>query len=186
MLLVADLLGDLDRLDRDLFGGTGGSDYDDDLSDDGEAPDEEGVRNLEDEPWTGISSGNAEDLTMEDAPSEEEAVSSEAERTARSPSASPPPPLLVSSSEVTPSLVAPTPGKYMPPALRARLAAEAAAAAAGSSEADLRKKEELLKLEKTVNGLLNRLGESNIDAILGDLEAVYRKYPRNGPFYSRV
>lgn len=162
----------------------GGSDDDGDLSDEGDAPDEEGVRNLEEEPWNGISGGDAEDdMELEGAPSDgDEVASSEQEHLedARSPSASPPPPQLVPATEAPATLAAPTPGKYVPPALRARLAAEAAAAAGGSSEAELRKKEELLKLEKTVNGLLNRLGESNIDAILGELEAVYRKYPRNG------
>jgi hypothetical protein len=185
VLPPADLLGDLDRLDRDLFGGLGGSE-EDNYSDDGDTADEEGVRNLEDEPWNGISGGDDGNDPMQDVPSDDDLEEPSEEeddedKAAWSPSVSPPPPQLVPSIEASSTLAAPASGKYVPPALRARLAAEAAAAAGGSSEADLRKKEELLKLEKTVNGLLNRLGESNIDAILGELEAVYRKYPRNGP-----
>lgn len=179
-----DLLGDLDRLDQDLFGGPGGSDDEGDYSDDDDAPDEEGVRNLEDEPWNGISDGGddvGDGMEMEAEPEDKENVMlDDDDNDAKSPSASPPPQLVPATDPAPSSLAAPAPGKYVPPALRARLAAEAAAAAGGSSEADLRKKEEMLKLEKTVNGLLNRLGESNIDAILGELEAVYRKYPRNG------
>lgn len=160
----------------------GGSGSESDFGEEEDAPDEEGVRHLEEEPWNGISgSGGDVDMDMEDLPDDDD---DEQPSSTRSPSASPPPQLVPAVS--APSLTeldpasAPTPGKYVPPALRARMAAEAAAAAGGTSEADLKKKEEMLKVEKTVNGLLNRLGESNIEAILGDLEGVYRKFPRNG------
>lgn len=166
------------------MGGSGSEgDFGSDFSEEEDAPDEEGVRHLEEEPWNGISDdGGDDDIDMEDPTDDDD--DDEQPSSTRSPSASPPPQLVPvvsppSSAESAPAS-APTPGKYVPPALRARIAAEAAAAAGGTSEADLKKMEEMLKLEKTVNGLLNRLGESNIEAILGDLEGVYRKYPRNG------
>lgn len=165
------------------MGGSGSEgDFGSDFSEEDDAPDEEGVRHLEEEPWKGISDGGGDvDMDMEDLPDDDDDGQPSS---TRSPSASPPPQLVPAVpaptlTELAPAS-APTPGKYVPPALRARKAAEAAAAAGGTSEADLKKKEEMLKVEKTVNGLLNRLGESNIEAILGDLEGVYRKYPRNG------
>ncbi|KAF9919027.1 suppressor of glycerol defect [Linnemannia zychae] len=71
-------------------------------------------------------------------------------------------------------------GKYLPPHLRAAAAAaEASGGAAALAKAIPRKNtEELLRLRRQLQGLLNKLSESNIEAILMDIEALYRKYPR--------
>lgn len=53
--------------------------------------------------------------------------------------------------------------KYVPPALRAR-----------TSEAALTEQ----KLRRHVNGLLNRLGDGNVDTIVTELGALYRSYAR--------
>lgn len=76
-------------------------------------------------------------------------------------------------------------GKYLPPHLRAAAAAAAAAEAAGGASAlakaiPRQNTEELLRLRRQLQGLLNKLSESNIEAILMDIEALYRKYPRAG------
>lgn len=64
-----------------------------------------------------------------------------------------------------PSSAAPT--KYVPPAMRA--------AAKDRDEAHALQQQ---KLRRHVNGLLNRLGEGNVDTILGELESLYRTYAR--------
>jgi nucleolar MIF4G domain-containing protein 1 len=73
-------------------------------------------------------------------------------------------------------------GKYLPPHLRAAAAgAEAASGASALAKAIPRQNtEELLRLRRQLQGLLNKLSESNIEAILMDIEALYRKYPRAG------
>ncbi|KAF9972071.1 suppressor of glycerol defect [Actinomortierella ambigua] len=82
------------------------------------------------------------------------------------------------------------PTRYIPPQLRAKMAAEAAATAAATASqspkgaAELAKSvprhnmEELQRLRRQLQGLLNKLSESNIEPILMDIEALYRKYPR--------
>lgn len=60
----------------------------------------------------------------------------------------------------------------------------AEAAANGEGEENAQRREEKIKLEKAGKGLLNRLGESNIEGILGEVEGLYRKFPRNGTFSS--
>ncbi|KAF9162174.1 suppressor of glycerol defect [Mortierella sp. AD010] len=74
-------------------------------------------------------------------------------------------------------------GKYLPPHLRAAAAAAAAAAEEGGASAlakaiPRQNTEELLRLRRQLQGLLNKLSESNIESILLDVEAIYRKYPR--------
>ncbi|KAG0285157.1 suppressor of glycerol defect [Linnemannia gamsii] len=71
-------------------------------------------------------------------------------------------------------------GKYVPPHLRAAAAvAEASGNASALAKAIPRQNtEELLRLRRQLQGLLNKLSESNIEAILMDIEALYRKYPR--------
>ena len=54
------------------------------------------------------------------------------------------------------------------------------AAEAGGGENDASRKEELARLQKQAQGLLNRMGESNIEGILNEVEALYRKHARNG------
>ncbi|KAF9982061.1 suppressor of glycerol defect [Mortierella antarctica] len=86
--------------------------------------------------------------------------------------------------ETTPTLAsAPQTGKYLPPHLRAAAAAAATGAAESSASAlakaiPRQNTEELLRLRRQLQGLLNKLSESNIESILMDIEALYRKYPR--------
>ncbi|KAJ1927834.1 suppressor of glycerol defect [Tieghemiomyces parasiticus] len=54
-------------------------------------------------------------------------------------------------------------GRYVPPHLRARLGGDS---------------ERMVKIRRQLQGLLNRLSESNLEPILGEVEALYRKYPR--------
>ena len=56
-----------------------------------------------------------------------------------------------------------TPAKYVPPSLRAT----------GESQS-----EEMFRLRRKVQGLLNRLSEANLISILGDVEKIYRDHPR--------
>ncbi|KAF9205931.1 suppressor of glycerol defect [Haplosporangium sp. Z 27] len=73
-------------------------------------------------------------------------------------------------------------GKYLPPHLRAAAAAAAAAEEGGASALakaiPRQNTEELLRLRRQLQGMLNKLSESNIESILMDIEALYRKYPR--------
>ena len=54
-------------------------------------------------------------------------------------------------------------GKYIPPSLR---------------ETNTSEKQDLSRLRRQVQGLLNRLSEANLIAILGDTENLYRDHPR--------
>ncbi|EPQ27963.1 uncharacterized protein PFL1_04290 [Pseudozyma flocculosa PF-1] len=77
-----------------------------------------------------------------------------------------------------PALPAPTAGRYIPPALRAKMAAEAAAAAAPGSAPAPEDSIEQQKLRRQAKGLLNRLGDANIDSIVTEFEALYRSHSR--------
>lgn len=71
--------------------------------------------------------------------------------------------------------------KYIPPALRAKLAAANSSpnthpnSASADAELDPIVAQ---KLRRQTQGLLNRLGDSNIDTILTDIEVLYRTHPR--------
>ncbi|KAG0342770.1 suppressor of glycerol defect [Podila humilis] len=71
-------------------------------------------------------------------------------------------------------------GKYLPPHLRAATALSAAASGASALAKAIPRQntEELQRLRRQLQGLLNKLSESNIESILMDIEALYRKYPR--------
>ncbi|KAG0359049.1 hypothetical protein BC939DRAFT_501264 [Gamsiella multidivaricata] len=74
-------------------------------------------------------------------------------------------------------------GKYLPPQLRAAATAAAAAEAEGGASVlakniPRKNTEELLRLRRQLQGMLNKLSESNIESILMDIEGLYRKYPR--------
>lgn len=57
--------------------------------------------------------------------------------------------------------------KYIPPALRRKMALEASEASA-----------EVLQLRKEIKGPLNKLSEANISAIVNDINGLFLKYPR--------
>lgn len=83
-------------------------------------------------------------------------------------------------------------GKYIPPSLRKLQQATAesdVSVVAGPSTPSqtgikpaepLQKTEQQIKLERKIQGLLNKLSEANIESILGDVEALYREWSRNG------
>lgn len=75
--------------------------------------------------------------------------------------------------------------KYIPPALRAKLAAESSSAASPSKPSSGPGVTDVemdpittQKLRRQVQGLLNRLGDANIDTILTEYETIYRTHPR--------
>lgn len=61
-------------------------------------------------------------------------------------------------------------GKYIPPHVRARLAAE--------NGDDPKKVEKLNRLKKQLKGWLNRLSEANMYKIVGDIDNLYMQNPR--------
>lgn len=71
--------------------------------------------------------------------------------------------------------------KYVPPHMRARLAAEAAAgnATASDVEMDPKRKEKLMRLKKLLKGNLNRLSEANMHKIATDIDNLYMQNPRH-------
>ncbi len=71
--------------------------------------------------------------------------------------------------------------KYIPPALRAKLAAEASSSAATPTTSSNDTEMDHLvaqKLRRQAQGLLNRLGDGNIDTIVTEYESLYRTHPR--------
>ena len=63
----------------------------------------------------------------------------------------------------------PGPKKYVPPALRAKML----------GDGDEKRREEVLRLQKKVKGLLNRLAASNMAGIAREIESLYGAHSRN-------
>ena len=74
------------------------------------------------------------------------------------------PPPSVSATTATPG------GKYVPPALRARLAAESGG---GAGEEEKRRQERLTRLRRRLKGLLNRLAAANMSPLVREVEDLY-------------
>ncbi|KAK3819801.1 MAG: hypothetical protein J3Q66DRAFT_297038 [Benniella sp.] len=154
-----DMEGDMeDDMEDDMEGFDGESDDGDSgpESEDDESDDPEGLKDLEDD-----------DLSEDDSSGEEDTQLDKAIERTRD-------------AVTKPATTAQT-GKYLPPHLRA--AAEAAATAEGGASAlakaiPRKNTEELLRLRRQLQGLLNKLSESNIESILMEIEGVYRQYPR--------
>lgn len=62
----------------------------------------------------------------------------------------------------------PTPGKYIPPALRRKME---------QTQSETISAEEQ-KLQRAIKGLLNRFGENNLEIIIGEIEELYRQSSR--------
>jgi len=75
-----------------------------------------------------------------------------------------------------PSSTAPS-GKYVPPAQRAAAAA-AAARASGKSESEAKAAAALEDARRRVRGLMNRMGESNVANVVGEIAGIARDAPR--------
>lgn len=67
-------------------------------------------------------------------------------------------------------------GKYIPPHLRAKLAA---AADNGVDDEDPDRRQKLQRLKRILKGLLNRLSEANMHKITNEIENMYMSNPRN-------
>ncbi|KAJ1678011.1 suppressor of glycerol defect, partial [Spiromyces aspiralis] len=65
--------------------------------------------------------------------------------------------------------------KYIPPSLRAKLLAQKSE---GSAKESAERQQRLLKIHRQVQGQINRLSESNMEVILGEIEAIYMDNPR--------
>lgn len=162
---------DMDSFDEELEGVDPEDMMDSEMEDDLDGFDEEseGV-DSEDESDEGEDSEDMEDDNQSEGDDSDE-ENAQTERTTEG---------KVKDADTKPSTATQT-GKYLPPHLRA--AAEAAAAKEGGASAlakaiPRKNTEELLRLRRQLQGLLNKLSESNIESILMDVEGVYRKYPR--------
>lgn len=71
-----------------------------------------------------------------------------------------------------------TTGKYIPPHLRARMAAEAVNGSA-DGEMDPKRKEKLMQLKRLLKGQLNRLSEANMHKICTEIDNLYMRNSRN-------
>lgn len=73
------------------------------------------------------------------------------------------------------------PQKYVPPHLRARMAAEQSDAAelARGMDADPVRREKLMRLKKVLKGYLNRLSEANMHKITTDIDNLYMQNSRH-------
>lgn len=72
------------------------------------------------------------------------------------------------------------PQKYVPPHLKARMAAEASGVkAANGMDNDPVRQEKLLRLKKLLKGYLNRLSEANMHKIATDIENLYMQHSRH-------
>lgn len=70
-------------------------------------------------------------------------------------------------------------GKYIPPHLRARMAAEAANGMADVDvEMDPKRKEKLMRLKRLLKGQLNRLSEANMHKISSEIDSLYMQNSR--------
>jgi nucleolar MIF4G domain-containing protein 1 len=189
---LADFIEDLDRFYPGMFSdtedegseGSDGQSESDDPASDAEMSDVEFPAEDEDQVLASDDSDDDADLadwdaamastdeseeddSAEDDASEPSSSGRASENTARSnPAAS-------ASVAATAPPSAPT-GRYVPPAARA--AAAAAAAASGDVEAVQTAAQQ--RLRRQAKGLLNRLGDGNIESILGELEALYRDNSR--------
>ncbi|ETS60580.1 hypothetical protein PaG_05432 [Moesziomyces aphidis] len=171
------------------------TDETDESEDDKEDLDDEAVYDFDSNDEDDFSNWDAamattdeEDADQDDEPSSDEADDdSEAEEaralisgasatadSSASPSASAP---------AAPSATSASSTRYIPPALRAKLAAEEAASSASSTKASQGADAEMdpvaaQKLRRQAQGLLNRLGDGNIDTIVSEYEALYRTHAR--------
>ncbi|CAE6413936.1 unnamed protein product [Rhizoctonia solani] len=161
-----DILGDLDRIEMDM-GGLGSDDElegsDDVLGDEDEDYEsEEGEDEVE---------GDGLDEEAEDRDSQSEDGESGTDE-AKEGSDEEVPSLLVPPEEDQAALPHATQSKgitgaYVPPHLRQK------------ADSTSTQTPEQAKLTRQLKGLLNRLSEQNIEAIVGDVEALYRTNPRN-------
>ncbi|KAG0209594.1 suppressor of glycerol defect [Mortierella sp. GBA30] len=171
---------DMDSFDEELEGvDPEDMDDDDDMEDDDEMMmmgfEEEDMESF-DEELEGIGSDSEDDDGFEDEEDMDDMDDKDGEDMSADDS---------NAEEVKESTPKPAPaaqtGKYLPPHLRAAAAAAAAAESGASALAKAiprQNTEELLRLRRQLQGLLNKLSESNIESILMDIEALYRKYPR--------
>lgn len=129
-----------------------------------------------------------QDQDQDDEPSSDEAdADSEAEEartliSGTSPTADPST-SSTASAPAAPTATSASSTRYIPPALRAKLAAEEGASSTSSAKVSQGVDAEMdpvaaQKLRRQAQGLLNRLGDGNIDTIVTEYEALYRTHAR--------
>ncbi|KAK6905960.1 hypothetical protein I203_106795 [Kwoniella mangroviensis CBS 8507] len=144
---------DDDRMDLD------GLDEDDDLREDDDEEDDEGSE--VDKDGESNEDVNLDGETSEDEPGVEDDVKQPEDNATNT---------AASIGDTTSDAAAPT--KYVPPHLRAAQLEE-------NAKGNKQKAEELIKLERKAQGLLNKLSEANLESILGEIESLYRGHSRN-------
>lgn len=181
MTILADLLNDLNQFDAGPDDQASSQDQssdeeeeeDDDEENEDTGTDSDDVEGFDDELSDGVGSLSPAGESAE-SPSSLEADGLEAVAEPKTQLASAQPHQDIYGRPTNPSGNTVAPQRYLPPAARAAAAAAAAAPATSTSSDPLADQ----KLHRTLKGLLNRLGESNLDAILTSLESIYRSHPR--------
>ncbi|CAE6441285.1 unnamed protein product [Rhizoctonia solani] len=157
-----DILGDLDRIEVDM-GGLGSEDeglegdlegVEDELGGGSDSEESEGGRESEEEE----EDQDAQPDKHESGTDEDEASDKEVPTLLEPPE---------EKEQVVPPSATQSKGTYVPPHLRQK-------ADTGTTQTP-----EQAKLARQIKGLLNRLSEQNIEAIVGEVEALYRSNPRN-------
>ncbi|PWN19042.1 hypothetical protein BCV69DRAFT_300822 [Microstroma glucosiphilum] len=178
------LLGELDRFYPGMYE-EGDDDDDEDESDEEESEGEdEELSTGDDEDQSDEEESDEEEEEDFAGFSEEEEDSEEGSEAALEGQAVPSPDAEVPSPQSavngtassTETSLKPATGRYIPPAARAAAAAAAASSAASSSSSALPTSNP--NLPRQLQGLLNRLGDSNLDPILTSIEGIYSANPR--------
>ncbi|WVQ82506.1 hypothetical protein IAT38_004635 [Cryptococcus sp. DSM 104549] len=153
--------------DEEVFGGFGDSEDEEEEDDD----DEEEEQDEEEEDGEDEGEKDEEDANEIDR-NEDESVDGDSSQPGDDspPSAFPAEPTdTLAASAATD---APAPTKYVPPHLRAAQLEE-------NAKGNKQKAEELVRLERKAQGLLNKLSEANLETILAEVEGLYRGHSRN-------
>ncbi|KAG8734680.1 suppressor of glycerol defect, partial [Ceratobasidium sp. 423] len=140
-----DLEGDLEGVEDELEGGSDSEESEEGDEDGGNREDEEGREEEED---LGAQSGGNKSGSDEDEESDEQV-----------PTLLEPP---EDKEQVAPPPTTRSKGAYVPPHLRQKV------------DSSTTQTPEQVKLARQIKGLLNRLSEQNIEAIVGEVEALYR------------
>ncbi|PWN27278.1 hypothetical protein BDZ90DRAFT_232261 [Jaminaea rosea] len=167
-----ELLEDLDRFYPGMYeDGEGEGSDDDDGEEDEEGEDDSGSEEEEDDDDDDDDSQGSESVvgSASSLASEEEAGSDLESDDDSAPHA----PKINPYGAALPTSTAPGSGRYLPPAARA-----AAVAASSSSPSATSSDPSHQKLHRQLQGLLNRLGDANVDSIVSSLEAIYREHGR--------
>ncbi|KAK0545581.1 suppressor of glycerol defect [Tilletia horrida] len=174
------LIQDLDRYQTGMFDAESSGDDEDEDEDSSEAEmeeieleDEDSESEME-EGLDGVDSEDVDEDDEDDEQDESDDEGAEAEHEhSHAPAASNP-----IGTSTAPDASASSSGKYIPPALRKLAASQASSSASLDAKPTTTAAVVDPKLQRTLNGLLNRLSSANLDNILADILAAYNSYPR--------